>query len=116
MKREKTESKEKNKEIKEFNRDNSVKEVFRNFLLIVKNLIEVLGNIVLKNPNDLIGGIGQNKKILEAKVYQLFCYYEENLTEFKTQNQKMKRYLIIFLQEPLNFYSRNIIIIVTILE
>ena len=103
LKRKKTESKEKNKENQEFNRDDSIKEVFRIFLFIVKILIEALGNIVLKNPNDLIGGIGQNKKILEAKVYQLFCYYEENLTEFKNANPENETLFNYFSTRTLKF-------------
>ena len=107
LKREKTESKKKDKEIKEFNKDDSIKEVFRIFLFIVKILIEALGNIVLRNPNDLIGGIGQNKKILEAKVYQLFCYYEENLTEFKNANPENETLFNYFSTRTLKFLFKK---------
>lgn len=66
--------------------DNSMKKVFRNFLPVIRELIESLGNISLNDVNHIIGGIEQNQKILEAKVYQLFCYNEENLTEYLNAN------------------------------
>ena len=82
-----------------FNKDNSIKEAMKAFILIMKIIIEILGDITFKNfdCNDILGGVKQNKLIKKANLYQILGYNKENrkiLRNAKPKNAEIFNYFL----------------------
>ena len=82
-----------------FNKDNSIKESMRAFILIMKIFIEILGDIIFNNfnCNDILGGVKQNEIIRKAKLYQILGYnaeYRKILRNAKPKNEEKFNYFL----------------------
>jgi hypothetical protein len=82
-----------------FNKDNSIKEAMKAFILIMKILIEILGDIIFNNfdCNDILGGVKQNELIRKANLYQILGYnkdYRKILRNAKPKNAEIFNYFL----------------------
>jgi len=82
-----------------FNKDNSIKEAMKAFILIMKILIEILGDIIFKkfDCNDILGGVKQNELIKKANLYQILGYNEDFrkiLRNAKPKNAEIFNYFL----------------------
>jgi len=87
------------KEKKTVNKDNSIKESMKAFILIMKILIEIFGDIIFKkfDCNEILGGVKQNELIKKANVYQILGYnkeYRKILRNAKPKNAEKFNYFL----------------------
>ena len=93
-------------------KDNSRKEALKAPIPGIKHCIEKTMNIKLDdiNLNALFGGVEQNKKVLNWKMYQIFCYSKINrikLRDLEPSNKKDKKIYYFLLTRKYKFLFRN---------
>ena len=93
-------------------KDNSRKEALKAPIPGIKHCIEKTMNIKLDdiNLNALFGGVEQNKKVLNWKMYQIFCYSKINrikLRDLEPSNKKDKKIFYFLLTRKYKFLFRN---------
>ena len=87
------------KEKKTVNKDNSIKESMKAFILIIKFIIETCGDIIFNkfDCNDILGGVKQNELIRKANLYQILGYnneYRKILRNAKPKNAEKFNYFL----------------------
>ena len=89
-------------------KDNSRKEALKAPIPGIKHCIDIKLDDI--NLNALFGGVEQNKKVLNWKMYQIFCYSKINrikLRDLEPSNKKDKKIFYFLLTRKYKFLFRN---------